>query len=110
MFVCPALFSTLGWLLLSMLLRRCPRLVQIPLSEATSRLAVVDLDWTHIRAVDILSVLRSFLPKAGAITRVTVYPSDYGLARMAEEATAGPKVRICGGVASLFPAATVAVV
>ncbi|GAB4817011.1 hypothetical protein N2152v2_004057 [Parachlorella kessleri] len=63
----------------------------VPLSEATRRLAVVDLDWAHIRAVDILAVLRSFLPKGGRLERVTVYPSDYGLQRMAEEATAGPQ-------------------
>ena len=31
--------------------------------DATHRLACVDLDWDHVRAVDILAVLRSFLPK-----------------------------------------------
>jgi len=62
-------------------------------------LAVVDLDWTNIKAVDILAALRSFAPasKAGSgrgtgVTRVTVYPSDYGLQRMAEEQVAGPQV------------------
>lgn len=54
---------------------------------------MVDLDWSHIRAVDILAVLRSFLPKGGRIERVTVYPSDYGLQRMAREASMGPQVR-----------------
>lgn len=50
--------------------------VQIPLlPDATRRLAVVDLDWEHVRAVDILVALRSFLPKGGAIQRVVVYPS-----------------------------------
>ena len=59
--------------------------------DATRRLAAVDLDWTHVTAVDILAVLRSFLPASGRIERVTVYPSDYGLQRMAEEASAGPR-------------------
>lgn len=60
----------------------------------------MDLDWTHIKAVDILAVLRSFAPAAGApggvrggVQRVTVYPSDYGLERMEAERVAGPQVR-----------------
>jgi hypothetical protein len=61
------------------------------LPEATSRLAVVDLDWDHVRAVDIFAVLRSFVPSGGRIKKVTVYPSDYGLERMKEEATLGPR-------------------
>ncbi|KAI3438627.1 hypothetical protein D9Q98_001049 [Chlorella vulgaris] len=65
---------------------------EIPLlPDATCRLAAVDLDWEHVRAVDILAVLRSFVPKGGAITRVVVYPSDYGLDRMAQEAVMGPR-------------------
>ena len=49
---------------------------QIPLlPDATRRLAAVDLDWDHVRAVDILAVLRSFVPQGGAIQRVVVYPS-----------------------------------
>ncbi len=68
-------------------------MLQIPLVESTRRLAVVDLDWTAVRAVDILVVLRSFLPRGGHIEHVTVYPSDYGLERMAQEAAAGPQVR-----------------
>lgn len=53
---------------------------------------MVDLDWEHIRAVDIYAALRSFLPAGGRIESVTVYPSDYGLQRMKEEATRGPQV------------------
>ena len=53
-----------------------PPLPQIPLlPDATPRLAAVDLDWGHVRAVDIFAVLRSFVPKGGAIRRVVVYPS-----------------------------------
>lgn len=65
---------------------------KIPLlPDATSRLACVDLDWENVRAVDILVALRSFLPRGGAIRSVTVYPSDYGLERMAAEAKSGPQ-------------------
>ena len=35
----------------------------IPEGDETARLAVLDLDWEHVSAVDILAVLRSFLGK-----------------------------------------------
>lgn len=40
----------------------------IPEGRETRRLAVLDLDWSHVRAVDILAVLRSFL-SAGQVSR-----------------------------------------
>ncbi|GFR49411.1 hypothetical protein Agub_g11465, partial [Astrephomene gubernaculifera] len=64
----------------------------IPQQEETRRLALVDLDWDAVRAVDILAVLRSFLPRGAEVVRVTVYPSDFGLQRMAEEAAMGPQL------------------
>lgn len=65
---------------------------EVPLlPDATSRIALVDLDWEHIRAIDIFAALRSFVPKDGRLNKVTVYPSDYGLERMAQEATKGPQ-------------------
>ena len=69
--------------------------LQVPKVEhETQRLAVLDLDWERIAAVDIVAVLASFLGRGQAISRVTVYPSDYGLERMAEEAVRGPQVRL----------------
>lgn len=56
----------------------------------TKRIAVVDLDWENIRAVDILHIMRSFLPSTGKIERVVVYISDYGQKRIAEEEKRGP--------------------
>lgn len=44
----------------------------------------------QVEAVDIFAMLRSFLSKRQSITRVTVYPSDYGLQKMAEEEKLGP--------------------
>lgn len=64
----------------------------IPDSDETHRLAIVDLDWDKIRAVDILAVLRSFLGKGQNITAVAVYPSNFGLEKMKEEAASGPQV------------------
>jgi hypothetical protein len=64
---------------------------RVPTAEsATPRLALVDLDWDRTRAVDVLAVLRSFAPASGRVERVRVYPSDYGLARMADEDARGP--------------------
>lgn len=64
------------------------------LDEATSRVAVVDLDWQNFTALDILAVLRSFAPagqnSAEAVERVTVYKSDYGIERMKIEDKEGP--------------------
>ena len=37
----------------------------IPEGDETARLAILDLDWEHVTAVDILAVLRSFLGKVG---------------------------------------------
>lgn len=62
----------------------------VPTCDATKRVAIVDQEWQHLRAVDLLVVLRSFCPKNGQVRRVTVYPSDFGLQRMAEEAKHGP--------------------
>lgn len=62
----------------------------VPTGEATRRLAIMNVDWDHLKAVDLLGVLLSFKPAAGRVARVTVYCSDYGLERMAEEARLGP--------------------
>ncbi|XP_050363478.1 pre-rRNA-processing protein ESF1 [Argentina anserina] len=60
------------------------------IEKETHRLAVVDLDWTHVKAVDLFVVLRSFLPKGGEIKSVAVYPSDFGIERMKQEEIHGP--------------------
>ena len=57
----------------------------VPKQDATKRLALVNCEWQQIRAVDILTILRSFCPASGEVKRVTVYPSDFGLQRMKEE-------------------------
>ncbi|EPS61192.1 hypothetical protein M569_13607, partial [Genlisea aurea] len=60
------------------------------IDKETRRLALVNLDWSQIRAVDILVMLNSFLPKGGEISSVAVYPSEFGIKRMEEEAVRGP--------------------
>lgn len=62
----------------------------VPLSDHTRRLAVVDLEWDRVTATDVFAVLRSFVPRGGELRKVTVYPSDFGLTRLAEEEERGP--------------------
>ena len=58
-------------------------------TNASPYLAVMNADWTHFRAVDIFAIISSFVP-AGAVLRVTVYPSNFGLERLKKEELFGP--------------------
>ena len=53
-----------------------------------------------MRAIDILVMLQSFLNRGQKIEKVTVYPSDYGLERMADESRFGPMGLISGPASS----------
>lgn len=57
--------------------------------EPTPFLAVCNLDWSHVRAVDVFALLVSFSPP-GAVKRVRVFVSDFGKERLAEEERLGP--------------------
>ncbi|XP_055606701.1 ESF1 homolog [Uranotaenia lowii] len=59
--------------------------------ESTARLAICNLDWDRIRAVDIMVMLSSFLPRGSTILSVTIYPSEFGKERMREEEERGPQ-------------------
>ncbi|XP_015176229.1 PREDICTED: ESF1 homolog [Polistes dominula] len=58
--------------------------------EITRRLAVCNMNWDRIRAVDLMVLFHSFLPSGGIIHSVTIYPSEFGLERMKEEEIKGP--------------------
>lgn len=62
--------------------------------EETSRLALVNMDWDKIKAVDILKVLSGFKPDTGIVKSVSIYPSEFGKERMALEDTQGPPKEI----------------
>lgn len=64
----------------------------IPRGKATRRLAVLGLDWSTTRAVDIYASLNSFCPAGKTIEFVEVHPSKFGLERLAVEAKFGPQV------------------
>ena len=69
--------------------------------EETKRLAVVNLDWDRVRAVDLHALLQSFLSGAGTVTKVTIYPSEYGLKMMAQDEQFGPRGIYTAAVATV---------
>jgi NUC153 domain len=62
----------------------------VPMGEVTSRLAVVNLDWDNIRAVDLMAVFSSFVRSSGKIEKLSVYKSEFGKERMDREEIEGP--------------------
>jgi hypothetical protein len=63
---------------------------EIPQGEVTRRFAAVNLDWDNVHAVDLMKAFSSFAPSGGRVTKVTVYPSEFGRQRMEREELEGP--------------------
>lgn len=74
-----------------------PQTAELPSGGETRRLAVCNLDWDHLAAVDVFKLMESFVPAGGAVLQVAVYPSNYGLEKLAHEARFGPKLWEDGG-------------
>jgi hypothetical protein len=62
----------------------------VEMGEVSSRIAVVNMDWDHVRAIDLMAVFQSFVPSGGKIHKVSVYQSDFGTERLAREEAEGP--------------------
>ncbi|KAK4144611.1 uncharacterized protein C8A04DRAFT_27798 [Dichotomopilus funicola] len=63
---------------------------EVEAGEVTNRFAVVNIDWDHIKSMDLLALFSSFIPAGGRIERVSVYPSEFGKERMQREEAEGP--------------------
>lgn len=62
----------------------------VELGDATRRLALVNMDWDNVKAVDILTFCSAFKPPGGTILSVSVYPSEFGKERIERERSSGP--------------------
>lgn len=71
-------------------------------AEKTTRLAVVNIDWDHVKASHLYKIFSSVVsssskkgtPAIGKVLNVRVYPSEFGKARMEHETKAGPPKHI----------------
>lgn len=69
-------------------------------NEQTNRLAVVNLDWDHVRASHLFKIFSSVLvperergiPKVpkGKVLKVQIFPSEFGQVRLEQERKEGP--------------------
>lgn len=48
------------------------------------------MEWDRLHSVDLLVMFRSFAPDPEDVLKVSVYASEFGKQRMAEEAQFGP--------------------
>jgi hypothetical protein len=67
---------------------------EVEVGEVTNRFAVVNIDWDHIKSMDLLALFSSFVPVGGRIEKVSVYPSEFGKERMQREELEGPPKEI----------------
>lgn len=67
---------------------------EVEQGEVTSRLAVVNMDWDHVKSQDLMALFSSFVSKGGKIERISVYPSEFGKGRIEREELEGPPKEI----------------
>ena len=66
----------------------------IPMGKETSRIAIQNIDWTNIHALDLFVLLNSFCKGNQKVLKVEIYPSEYGIKEMAKENEEGPDKEI----------------
>lgn len=69
----------------------------IEFCEARSRVAIVNCDWDHVRAVDIFAILFHSLPLGGQLKDVKVYLSEFGKKMIDFEKQRGPDLWVKPG-------------
>ncbi|KAI1335857.1 hypothetical protein F5Y15DRAFT_396696 [Xylariaceae sp. FL0016] len=62
--------------------------------DVTRRIAIVNLDWDHIKSTDLMALFSSFAPSTGRVEKVSIYPSEFGKERMQREELEGPPKEI----------------
>ncbi len=67
---------------------------KIPTGQETSRIAIQNIDWTNIHALDLYVLLNSFCKGSQKVLKVEIYPSEYGMKEMAKENEQGPDKEI----------------
>lgn len=70
---------------------------EVAQGDESKTVAVVNLDWDNVRAVDLMATFSSFVPTRGLIESITIYPSEYGKSRMAQEDIQGPAPELFSG-------------
>ncbi|RFU77342.1 pre-rrna processing esf1 [Trichoderma arundinaceum] len=65
---------------------------EIETGEVTKRIAIVNLDWDHVKSTDLMALFSSFIPAndSGKILNISIYPSEFGKERMQQEEIEGP--------------------
>lgn len=64
------------------------------LGDATRRLAIVNVDWDQLKAVDLFVLVSAFKPPMGQVKSVKIYPSEFGKERIQKESIEGPPKEI----------------
>ncbi|CAG9584214.1 conserved hypothetical protein [Leishmania major strain Friedlin] len=74
---------------------------EIEFIAARRRLAIVNCDWDHVRAVDLYAILFHALPLGGQLLDVSVYRSEFGKRMLEHERMHGPDLWVHDGDADV---------
>ncbi|CAJ1013161.1 hypothetical protein Q4I28_008474 [Leishmania naiffi] len=73
---------------------------EVEFIEAHRRVAIVNCDWDHVRAVDLYAILFHALPLGGQLLDVSIYKSEFGKRMMEHEKKHGPDLWVYDGDAN----------